>query len=105
MEHFIIDQVQWHTEVEGDREPTEKIHRRFRSVIMFLQKHQLTKRIILKEKEEITNEFAISTEDLTETGFELMKLCYSKWLKQVDKGLSPEDITLFEKALLKLNKP
>lgn len=105
MQHFTIDRVSWHTtEVIDNTESPEQVHRRFRSIINFLQQQGLTKQEILSESAPVTNELSIESSDLTEEGLALLKKCYHKWLTAVDRGKSPDDLRVFEKALKELRK-
>ena len=99
---FTIDQVKWHTRTPGNTETVEAIHRRFRIVLSFLQENGLTTRCILPDGGSINDETAIESHDLTERGFELMRKCYQNWLGLVDHGMSPENLSLFKKYLVKM---
>ncbi len=102
MTKIIIDKVSWHTEVIGNPETEENIHMRFRTILNFLQDNNLTKRIILKENEKIDNETQFALEDLNEKGVIFIKKVYDKWLKSIDKGQSPNSISLLNKYLQKI---
>lgn len=102
MSGFVIDQVSWHTKVVGNPESREHIVTRFWSVATFLQSNGLTNKVLAQSKGDIGDDFAISSDDLTEKGLALMKKVYDKWLSKVDEGASPEDLTMFEKQLSKL---
>lgn len=102
MSGFVIDQVSWHTKVVGNPESREHIVTRFWSVANFLQSNGLTNKVLAQSKEDIGDDFVISSDDLTEKGLVLMKKVYDKWLSKVDEGASPEDFTMFEKQLAKL---
>lgn len=95
---FIIDQVSWHTSVAGNPEDREQVVARFWSVVRFLQQNELTTRILADGPQSIGDVFCIQKSDLTERGFLVMKQAYDKWLKKVDRGMSPEDLSLLERA-------
>jgi hypothetical protein len=99
---FVIDQVSWHTKVAGNPETREHIIARFWSVVSFLQTKGLTNRVLAESIADIHDNFALSSDDLTEKGFALMKKVYDKWLSKVDEGASAQDLTMFEKQLAKL---
>jgi hypothetical protein len=99
---FLIDQVSWHTKAVGNPESREQIVARFWSVASFLQSNGLTNKVLARSMEDIGEDFAISSDDLTEKGLALMKKVYDKWLSRVDEGASPGDLTMFEKQLMKL---
>jgi hypothetical protein len=94
---YTIDKVGWHTRTPGNTEPREKTHMRFRAVISFLQNNGLTTRTILDENDIIDDDTCIHTDHLSENGKAIMKKCYHRWLKQVDKGFAPNDVSMFQK--------
>jgi hypothetical protein len=100
--NFIIDQVSWHTKVQGNPESREQIISRFWSVVDFLQRRELTTRSLLNQQSEIDEAFSIQSDDLTSKGLDLMKKVYDKWLVKVDEGMSSTDMSMFEKQLSKL---
>jgi hypothetical protein len=51
----------------------------------------------LDENVNIDDDTCIHTEHLNENGKAIMKTCYHRWLKKVDKGLSPDDVSMFQK--------
>lgn len=99
---FTIDKVRWHTQAPGNTETVEEIGARFRAIILFLQEHGLTVKPILRQGDPVTDDLAIVSTDLTEDGLELMKRCHDKWLRQLDRGASHDDLFLFEKELAKM---
>jgi hypothetical protein len=94
---YTIDKVGWHTRTPGNTEPWEKTHRRFRAVINFLQDNGLTTRTILGEYETIDDDTCIHTDHLNDSGRALIKKCYSRWLRKVDRGLDAGDISMLQK--------
>lgn len=99
---FTIDQVSWHSNARGNPETREHINARFWAVVSFLQRSGLTTRTLASDPGQISDAFAIQSDDLTPVGLELMKKVYEKWLTKVDEGLDPNDVTLFERQLAKL---
>lgn len=102
MNNFVIDKVVWHLKVQGNTETPAHIRERFWFVARFLQEHGLTKRQLVASEQEIGDDFALVSEDLTDRGLELMKHSYDKWLKRVDKGMPPSDTSILENELKKL---
>ena len=96
---FTIDKVEWHTSTPGNPEPRELTIRRIFAVASFLQSHGLTNRTLVGRLEDVTDDFAIESRDLTERGMALLRQAYDKWLRKVDRGMAPEDLSLLEKAL------
>lgn len=99
---YTIDQVSWHTNTPGNTETREQIVRRFCIVANFLQANGLTTRDLSCQESDIGDSFGIGSDDLTEEGMTVMKASYDKWLTKVDNGMSPEDVTLLEKAVRKV---
>lgn len=98
-ESFTVDKVGWHTRTPGNTETREKTNARFRAVIDFLQENELTTCVILRPGDPIDDETSIHTNALTAKGFCVIKECYQKWLKKVDRGMSPQDVSMFANAL------
>jgi hypothetical protein len=104
MSSYTISKVGWHTQTLGNTETTEQIHRRFHTLASFLQDNGLTVRTLLAPNDVITDESAIRSSDLTDEGLFLLKKCYDRWLKKIDKGMPPDDVTLLQRELLKLRQ-
>jgi hypothetical protein len=100
---FIIDKVSWYTHVIGRISTDEEIHLSFRCMISFLQDNGLTSRVILKDDDPVTDETQIKVSDLTDKGFMLIKKAHDKYLKGLDRGKPPTDVSVFAKELAKLD--
>jgi hypothetical protein len=100
---FIIDKVSWYTQVVGRIKTDEEIHLRFRCMISFFQNNGLTSRVILKDDDLVTDETQIKVSDLTDKGFMLIKKAHDKYLKGINRGKVPTDVSVFEKELAKLS--
>ena len=101
MDDFIIDEVSWHLNTPDNPEGPTHIRDRFRAIVMFLQANGLCTRDLLSPDQTIADNFAIHSGDLTETGLAVMKSAYDRWLRKIDKGMSPKDVSLLEKSLAK----
>jgi hypothetical protein len=99
---FTIDRVSWHVRVPGNLETFEDMVRRFFAVAMFLQKHNLTKRVLAAREEDIDEDFAIHSSDLTDRGLRVMRAAYDRWLTKVRPGSEPIDTTILERALRRI---
>ncbi len=99
---YTIDKVAWHTNTPGNPEPRAHIVRRFHSIAKFLLDNGLLIRDITTTESEMSDSFEINSGDLTEEGMTLIKAAYDKWLGRVDKGASPEDITILVKTLKRI---
>lgn len=98
---YTIDKVGWHTSVKGNSESLESIHVRFRAICSFLNEHSLTKTKIDFSDSQLTDDFELNTNQLTNEGLEFIKLAYDKWVQGIDRGRDPSDTTYLVK---KLNK-
>jgi hypothetical protein len=96
---FTIDQVSWHTRTPGNPEPRSSIIKRFFSIVSFLHREGLLVRQLVQDICEIDDDFAIRSSDVNETGMALLRAAYDKWLRKIDKGMDPCDVTLLERHL------
>ena len=101
---FVIDQVSWHTSTPGNTETRNNIVQRFYIIINYLQDNDLVTHTMLNVRDDITDEFAIRSDDLTDEGLALMREAYDKWLRKVDQGMTPTDLSLMERALERVRK-
>lgn len=99
---FVICQVSWLTKTPGMEGERDSIIRDFYFVTKFLQDNGLVRHLLMRNIDDITDDFAISSDDLTDDGLAVMKAAYDKWVQKIDNGMSPEDVTLLEKALKKV---
>jgi hypothetical protein len=104
MKDFTIDQVSWHTQRPKNFEfDNSIIYAYFKSIINYLQEHNLTVHPILKDDEAITEDTRIQYSDLTEEGFLLVKAAYTKWIDKVGDGkIAPDNYKMLDKALEKI---
>lgn len=102
MQDFVIDKVSWHTAVKGNPETLDHIRSRLWEIANFLQQHGLATQQLASSIADINEEFEIRRSHLTEHGFRLIQAAYDKWLRKVDKGMSPSDVRLLERELTKL---
>jgi hypothetical protein len=99
---FIICQVSWLTKTPGMEGDRDLIIRDFYFLTKFLQDNGLVKRTLMGGISDITDDFAISSDDLSDEGLAVMKSAYDKWVQKIDNGMSPEDVSLLTKALKKV---
>jgi hypothetical protein len=71
-------------------------------VANFLQQNGLVRTPLLHSLDAVIDTFAIRKSDLTDEGFALMKKAYDKWVKALDRGSEPQDVSILEKMLLKM---
>jgi hypothetical protein len=69
----------------------------------FLQEHGLTTRTLLARDQAVDDSFEIKFGDLTDEGFEVIKLGLDRWIgSTVDKGKDPANTKILENALNKV---
>jgi hypothetical protein len=98
---FVIDQISWHTSVQGNPESRAQIESRFRHLFTFLQANSLLAPgvILPAEGESLADTVCLRASDLTPLGLEVMKKGYDRWLSAVDNGSSPAETKILQKAL------
>jgi hypothetical protein len=103
MSKYTITKVAWYTQRKGDPFPREHVAKQFRTIARFLDENGLSSRKLLDPVDrEITDEFAILSDDVTEEGHEFMGKGYIKWLNAIDRGKPPDDDTILKRELAKL---
>jgi len=102
MKDYVIDKLSWHLQANSDRDYQNQARARFSAIASFLQHHGLTKRELLPSGAVVTDDFALRTDDLTNEGRQLMDEVYDRWLKSLNRGKSPDDLSMLEKQLSKL---
>jgi hypothetical protein len=99
---FVITKVSWLTNTPGLEDQRDTIIRDHYFLAKFLQDNALVTRTLMSGMDDITDDFEVSSEDLTSDGLAVMRSAYDKWVQKIDNGMSPEDVTLLEKALKKV---
>src|SRR5512146_45601 len=101
--NFTIDQVGWHTRVKGNPETREHIERRMRALFGFLDRNGLLQANAPRApSHELGDDFRLESQHLTERGLALVRRAYQPWLEAVDKGTSPENVSILENALAQM---
>jgi hypothetical protein len=103
-EHFTIDKVSWHTMTPGNTEPRERTVLRFHVIHKYLRQNNFLRRDLLSENPEIDDTFAISSSDVTEEGLAFIRAAYDRWLRKVDNGMDPRDVSVLDRALKRLRE-
>ncbi len=98
MKNSVIDSLAWYQHLKLNQD----IKQRFVAIASFLQANGLATRQLIGSDAAIPDDFSLNSEDLTEEGMEFIKLCYSKWVKSIDKGKPATDKRMLEKELKKL---
>lgn len=73
------------------------------TLVHFLQDHGLCARTLTPVGQEIADDFALLSTDLTERGLAFMRQGYQKWVKFVDRGGDPADTAILLRELGKLD--
>lgn len=102
MNDRVIDNLATHIAASKNAEYRNRAREHFRVVISFLQTNGLTTRTLLVDGEPLPDTQKIMQSDLTERGFQVMKLGYYKWLNSLDRGRPVEDVSVLERALKKV---
>jgi hypothetical protein len=103
-ESFTIDQIGWHTSVPGNPESREEVEARFRAIAEWLQVRGLTTKTLLHSPDELTDDFSIGSEDLTDLGLEVMRKAYSRWVDATGRGRPVSDVSIMERALQRVRR-
>jgi len=101
---FTIGRVSWSTQRKGDALPLERVALEYWIVCDFLRRHRLAVRQLAESQSDITDDFEIRSDDLTDEGLQFMRTGYQKWLSMLDRGGDPSDIHILERELTKLRK-
>ena len=99
---FVITKVSWLTQTVGMENERASIINDHFHITKFLQDHGLVVRTLMHNIDDITDDFTLSSDDLTAEGLALMKAAYHKWLTKIDNGMSPTDTSMLKKALQKI---
>jgi hypothetical protein len=83
----------------------EVILRRFFSFVDFIQQHGMTTRTVSKALDDVDESTELRTHDLTDEGFDFVRLYHGKWLNrtQTDGGAAKE-LTFLQKWLHKFRE-
>lgn len=103
-EPFIVFKVSWLTQAPGLEKDRDVTIQQFYYVIKFLQENGLVRGPLVQGIADITDDFELSSADLTDEGLAVMRAAYHKWLTKVDSGMSPENVSLLERALRKVRR-
>jgi uncharacterized protein YdiU (UPF0061 family) len=99
---FIIFKVSWLTQQLGMEDKHEESRQIFYQTVKFLQENDLVVHKLISGIEDMTDDFILTSDDVTVEGMALMRGGYQKWLAKTDNGMSPEDVSILEKALKKI---
>lgn len=98
---FTIGRVAWSTQRKGDPIPFDRVALEYWTISDFLQRNDLTVRQLAGSLSDITNNFEIRSDDLTEEGLHFMRTGYQKWLRMLDRAGDPSDLRILDKELAK----
>ena len=77
----------------------ESVIRMFDTYLRFLQEHGLTTRQLLEPDETPDQNTSVTRADLTDEGWEFIRLAQDRWFRAVDQGASPDNTALLEETL------
>lgn len=103
----IIEKVGWVTQMKSipplSAEFKEQQYLLFEQIVRFLQKNNMTTRIILTEAEPVTDDSQIKISDLTEEGFLFFSFGIRAWRLRYDRAKNKDkairDLSFIEKKL------
>lgn len=98
---FVIGKVAWDTKRQGNLTPPEFYYREYWILTDFLQRNELTVRKLANSLSEITDDFEIRSDDLSDEGVQFMRKGYQKWQRMLDRGGDPSDTRILEAELAK----
>lgn len=101
MKPFTVCRVSWLTNRPGGHYSLAWVSRKFWFLTDFLQRNDLTVRPLAGSLSDITDEFEIRSDDLTEEGLQFMRTGYQKWLRMLDRAGDPSDLRILDKELAK----
>lgn len=100
---YTITKMAWYTQRPDNPFPRDAVVTQFRTLMRFLDENGLSSRKLLDPPDrELSDDVAITTEDVTAEGLEFMNRGYEKWLNALDRGKSPADTTILARELAKL---
>jgi hypothetical protein len=99
MDDLPIDGVGIHLAASKNLAFKDRVRERFTVFINFLQTNGLTTRVLLKDGDIPNESTTIMKSDLTDEGFEVVRLAYDRWLRGLDRGKPVSDVSVLEKAI------
>ena len=111
-EDFRVTSVAWELDIEArhrkagfDPATRDVILRRFFSFVDFIQQHGMTTRTIAKELDVVDDSTELRNRDLTDEGFEFVRLYHGKWLNRTYKdGGDAKERAFLDKWLRKFRE-
>ena len=111
-EDFRVTSVAWELDIEArhrkagfDPVAREVILRRFFSFVDFIQQNGMTTRTIAKRLHDVDDSTELRNSDLTDEGFEFVRLYHGKWLNRTHKdGGDAKERAFLDKWLHKFHE-
>ena len=107
MKEFIIDACKWYLYEDMDASTQLEIAKKFKSryepLLGFLLESKLFKNNLPKSVDD-WKIFELKLSDFTEEGLELVMHCHDQWLDSIERGVNPENISLWKKQLSKIRR-
>lgn len=101
---YTITRIAWHTPQAREAEPYEAMAAEFWVLVDFLQRNGLTTRQLAASVDDLHEDFGIHTDDVTPEGLVIMKSPYTAWQRKIERGMSPEDTSILERALERIRQ-
>jgi hypothetical protein len=111
-EDFRVTSAAWELDIEArhrkagfDPVAREVILRRFFAFVDFIQHHGMTTRTIAKALDDVDESTELRNHDLTDEGFDFVRLYHGKWLNRTHKdGGTAKERAFLEKWLQKFRE-
>lgn len=107
MKEFTIDACKWYIYEEMDDaekiDAIKKFKFRYEPLLGFLLESKLFNKTLPQNIEDWQS-FELQLSDFTDDGLELVMHCHDQWLDSVEKGIKPENISLWKRQLSKLRR-
>jgi hypothetical protein len=105
MKEFIIATLSFHLAASKNPRYRENTVLLFRTLALFLQNNGLSVRPLLRQDMSLDPAFKLMRSDLTDEGYELIKVALDKWVGSISAGRKPPtDDSLLKKYLIKLRE-
>lgn len=105
MKEFIIDSCKWYIYEDmnsaSQLDAIKEFKSRYEPLLGFLIESKLFKCNLPKSIEDWQC-FEMKLSDFTDDGLELVIYCHDRWLDSINKGVNPENISLWKRQLSKL---
>lgn len=108
MKDMVIDACKWYvddgTEDQMKAEVVRAFRNRYTPLLSFFKEVGLICSEAILDEDEDWLGFELKMSDFTEEGLELLMCCHDQWLDAISRGLSPSNISLWQRQLVRLRE-